>query len=80
MAIYQCGDCDQFYDDDYAPCSKHPADDTALICDDCLPFFDCEYCGEQHNERESIHHHCAIEYVAEQREQQRKDDRLTGDL
>lgn len=61
-------------------CSEHPQDDCELICEDCLPFFECEYCGGMTEKRDQMHPYCLGEMQGEIKFQQQKDDRLTGDL
>ena len=36
MAIYRCGECDHWRDDDHFPCEEHPKHDNELICPDCV--------------------------------------------
>ena len=36
MAIFRCGECDKWLDDDHHPCEQHPKYEDELICPECL--------------------------------------------
>jgi predicted nucleic acid-binding Zn ribbon protein len=35
VAIYNCDECGEMFDDDYSPCVEHPNDSSLFCCEGC---------------------------------------------
>jgi len=35
MSVYNCFECDSWFDSDFFPCIEHPVESGALTCEEC---------------------------------------------
>lgn len=74
MGTFRCNECERFSHSHDGGCVS-PKDDTEFICVECELLYECEYCGEQTEDIDTMHPECKKALAGDIKYQQNKDER-----